>query len=102
MAVTEEELGRWETELTEDLAACLAPLADLEEPTDPAEKELEDAIMPLQKLFKDNCTIMARVGKEGIKNIVRITTISAIGITAQHEKQVEKASQKFEDLYNKL
>ena len=102
MSITEEELGRWEMELTKDLAVCLAPLAELEEPTDPTERDKEEAIVSLQKQFKDTSTAMARVGKEGIKNTVQITMISVIGITAQHEKQVEKASQKFEDLYDKL
>ena len=53
MTVTEEEFRRWETELTEDLAACLAPLAELEDPTDPgddldlAERADEDTIVDL-------------------------------------------------------
>ena len=70
MAITEEDIETWEIELTEDLAACLAPLVGSADDLDPTEKANEDAIVCLQKKFKDTNTAMARIGKDCIKNMV--------------------------------
>ena len=72
-------LNLWEGEFLDDLAKCMAPLEG-EEPEDNNDKNAEKEIEPMKLLYESYSKKLSQIGKEGIKEAMRIAQVPVMGI----------------------